>query len=289
VVIVIKKSYRKIFHHKKVINYYKRSKFGYNIVLWGSKHFGFYPSSNNDIHERRAQELMQDLIARKLHINKNQLILDAGCGRGIVSTYLSKKYGCKIVGIEIVPFEVESAKKLAKNLDLESKVEYHLMDYSNTTFRDNHFDAIYTMESFVHSLEAKKTLHEFLRILKPGGRLAMFEYTIADDKKFTHWEKNIMDIVIEGSGMASLKNLRHDSFPKTLKEVGFVSVEEQNITKHVGPSLERLHKLSIIPYFFVNLFGLHKNFINLTAGYELYKITKKGLIRYCIFAAKKPK
>ena len=274
-------------HHKKVIDYFESSKLSYNIVLWGSKHFGFYPGAKKDIHERRAQELMQDLIAKNLLINKNQLILDAGCGQGLVSTYLSKKYGCKIVGITIVPFEVESAKKVAKNLDVESKVEYYLMDYSNTTFRDNHFDAIYTIESFVHSPEAKKTLREFLRILKPGGRLVMFEYTIADDKEFTDWEKKIMDIVIEGSGMASLKNLRYDSFPKTLKEIGFESVEEQNITKYVGPSFERLHKLSIIPYFFVNLFGLQKNFINITAGYELYKIAKRGLIRYCIFTARK--
>lgn len=276
-------------HHKKVIDYFDKSKLGYDIVLWGAKHFGFYPNAKKDISEKIAQELMQDLITKNLRIKKNQLILDAGCGQGVVSTYLVRKCGCKIIGITIVPFEVEKSNKLAKKLRVDAKVEYYLMDYSNTTFKDNQFDAIYTMESFVHSPNTKKTLHEFFRILRPGGRLAMFEYTMADDKKFTDWEEKIMNIIIEGSGMASLKNLRHDSFPKTLKEIGFGSIKEQNITKHVVPSFERIYKLSIVPYFFVKIFGLQKNFINVTAGNMFKKGLEKDLMRYCIFTAKKPR
>lgn len=64
--------------------------------------------------------------------------------------------------------------------------------------------------------------------------------------------------------------------------------KEQNISKYAGPSFERLHKLSVMPYFFVKLFGLQKHFINVTTGYEVYKMAKKDLFRYCIFTARKP-
>jgi hypothetical protein len=117
----------------------------------------------------------------------------------------------------------------------------------------------------------------------------MFEYTIAKDREFTDWERKMMNVVIEGSAMESLKNMRFDSFPKVLEEVGFVSAKEQNITQNIAPSFERLHKLAKFPYIFVKLFHLQKYFINLTAAIELYKISKKGLIRYCIFTAKKPR
>jgi len=276
-------------HHKKVINYFEKSNLGYDIVLWGAKHFGFYPSAKKDISEKRAQELMQDLLAKNLKIKKKQLILDAGCGQGVVSSYLAGKYGCKIIGITIVPFELKKANELSKKLEVDTKVEYHLMDYSNTTFKDNQFDAIYTMESFVHSPSTKKTLREFFRILKPGGKLVMFEYTMANDRKFAEWEKKMLDIVIEGSTMVSLKNMRHDSFSKTLKEVGFESVKEQDISQNTEPSIKRLHKLAKFPYIFVRLFHLQKYFINVTAAIELYKIAKKDLIRYCIFTARKPR
>ncbi len=276
-------------HHKKVIEYFKKSKLGYDVVLWGAKHFGFYPRAKKDISEKKAQELMHDLLAKNLDIKKNQLILDAGCGQGIVSTYLARKYGCKITGITIVPFEIEKADELAKKLRVEDKTEYHLMDYSNTNFQDNQFDAIYTMESFVHTPNIKRTLHEFFRILKPGGRLAMFEYTMADDEAFTESERKIFNMVMEIGAITALKNMRHDSFPETLKGTGFKSVKEQDISRNAGPSFRRLHRLSIIPYFFIKLFGLQRKFINVTTGYEAYKMAKKGLFRYCIFTARKPK
>ncbi len=279
----------KIKHHKKVIDYFEKSKLGYDLVLFGSKHFGFYPNAKKDISEKEAQKLMQDLLAKNLKIRKNQLILDAGCGQGIVSAYLVRKYGCKIIGITIVPFEVEKANKLAKKLGLEEKVEYHLMDYSNTTFEDNQFDAIYTMESFVHTPNINRTLREFFRILKPDGRLVMHEYTMANDREFTDYEKRIRDMMIEVGAVDSLRYMRHNLFPKMLRKAGFISVKEQDISRYTEPSFRRLHRLSIIPYFFVRLFGLQKRFINVTTGYEGYKMAKKGLARYCIFTAKKPK
>lgn len=274
-------------HHERVIDYFEKSKLGYDMLLWGAKHFGFYPDAKKGISEKRAQELMQDSIAKNLRIKKNQLILDAGCGQGIVSAYLARKYGCNITGITLVPFEVRKAKELVRRLGADMKVNYYLMDYSKTKFKDNQFDAIYTMESFVHSPNAKKTLNEFFRILRPGGRLAMFEYTIAEDGEFKDWEKRMLDIVIEKAAMASLRDMRHDSFPKTLKEAGFTHVKEQNISQYCHPSLERLHKLAKLPYVFVKLFSLQKRFVNVTAAVECYEMAKKGLIHYCIFTARK--
>ena len=163
------------------------------------------------------------------------------------------------------------------------------MDYSKTTFEDNQFDAIYTMEAFVHSPNVNKTLREFYRILKPDGKLVMFEYTMADDKKFTNYEKKMMDMMIEGGAVDSLRFIRHDLFPDTLKRNRFVSVKEQDISEHIEPSFRRLYKLSIIPYFFVKFFGLQRRFINVTTGYEMHNIEKKGLLRYCIFTAIKPR
>ena len=276
-------------HHKKVVDYFEKSRLGYDIVLGGTKHFGFYPDTKKYITEKKAQDFMQDLIAKNLNIKKNQLILDAGCGQGVVSTYLVKKYGCKIIGITIVPFEVHKARNLAKTLGLMD-VEYHLMDYSNTRFNDNQFDAIYTMESFVHSPTTIKTIQEFFRILKPGGRLALFEYTKAPDSKFSPQEKESLDLIIEGSAMASLNNMEHNSFSILLKKVGFKLIKEQDISQHFLPSIKKLNKLAKFPYYIlIKPLSLQKNFINVTAAIEFYKMAKRGLVKYHIFTAIKPK
>lgn len=275
-------------HHKKVVSYFKESRLGYDLVLGGVKHFGYYPDGINNIKEKEAQILMQDLLAGELHIKKNQIILDAGCGQGFVSAYLARKYQCRIKGITIVPFEVKKAKKLAERSELSHSVEYSLMDYSNTTFKDNEFDAIYTMESFVHSPDAYSTLKEFLRVLKPDGKLVMFEYTISDDSEFTGYDRKMADMIISRSAMESLKNMRHDSFAELLKSAGFKSVRHKDISEHMLPSLKKLNRLAKIPYFFVNLLRLNESFINVTAAAEIYKLANRGLFKYKIFTARKP-
>jgi SAM-dependent methyltransferase len=161
------------------------------------------------------------------------------------------------------------------------------MDYSATNFPDNYFDAIYTTETLSHSPDIRKTLKEFFRILKPDGKVAFFEYTLAPDEKFSDWERKMLDVVVEGSAMMGLKNFRHDQFTEVIKKAGFENVNEQNITENIRPSFYRLHKLSVWPYKFVKLFGLQKFFINTTAGYEYYKMANKGLFRYCVFTGNK--
>lgn len=163
------------------------------------------------------------------------------------------------------------------------------MDYSATNFSDNYFDKIYIIETLLHSPNIRKTLKEFLRILKPDGKIALFKYTIAPDEKFSPSEKKMLDLVIDGSAMMGLKNFRYDQFTEVIKNAGFENIKEQNIIENIRLSFYRLHKLSIWPYNFVKLFGLQKFFINTTAAYKFYKMANNGLFRYCIFTRNKSK
>ena len=265
-------------HHKKVISYFEDSKLGYNIVLGGVKHFGFYPDKTDNISEKKAQELMQDLLAERLDAKNNHVILDAGCGQGFVSIYLAKKYGCNVKGITIVPFEITESRRLAEKLDVSSTTE----------FEDNKFDSVYAMESFVHSPDPRATLKEFFRILKPGGTLAIFDYTISKDQEFSGSEKKLWDIIVDRTAMGSIKNMRHDSFTKLLEKTGFESITREDISENILPSIKKLNKLAKIPYIFVDFLKLYRHFINVTAAIEVYKLAEKGLFKYNIFTAKKP-
>jgi len=149
-------------HFKNINKYYEKSRIGYDIALWGSKHFGFYPQGK-EITEKEAQILMQDLVAEKLKLSSSDQVLDAGCGQGVVSTFLAKNYGCNVEGITVVPFEVEKANARAIEWNVSEKVNYSLMDYSNTEFPDDYFDCIYTTETLSHSIDIiKKPSMNFL-------------------------------------------------------------------------------------------------------------------------------
>src|SRR3990167_10341261 len=210
-------------NQQKVVKYYTNpeTKLGFDYVLWVSKHFGFYPTGKADITEKESQILHQDLVAKNLDLKETQTVLDAGCGQGVVSAYLAKKFGSKIFGITLVPFEVERAQERAKSLGVQEKTEYQVMDYSATNFPDNYFDAIYTTETLSHSPDIRKTLQEFFRVLKPGGKIALFEYTIAPDKEFPEPQMKMFDMIIEGAALMGLKDFRHGQFTEVLRSAGF--------------------------------------------------------------------
>ena len=276
-------------NQKKVVNYYKNleSRLGYTFLTWDTKHFGYYPSKKSDITEKEAQENMVNLLATKLELSNTDQVLDAGCGRGTTSCYLAEKYKCQVTGIDIVDFELKMAKKRAEKLKLKEKTKFYLKDYSNTQFTNNYFDKVFTLETLVHSPDFKKTLKEFRRILKPNGRLALFEYTISPLKEWRDYDLKMLNVINTGSAMMSLDKMLHKTFKNDIEKVGFKVISDDNITDFMKPSLKRFSKYAKIPYMFIKFFNLQKYFINATAGVEFYKMGLKGLVQYRVFIAEK--
>lgn len=276
-------------YQKDIVGYYENleSKLGYSLLTWDTKHFGYYPSRKRDIPEQQAQELMMDQVGKRLQLKKSDLVLDAGCGRGTTSCYLAKKYSCKIIGIDLVDFELVKARKRAKDLNLENQVSFLLKDYSRTKFPNDYFDKILTLETLVHSPNISKTLGEFFRILKPGSKIVLFEYSHAPERDFSKYEKNIFNEINTETSMSSFKKMYYQTLARILTNTGFKDVTQEDITNFVAPSLERLYTKAKVIYPILKFLKLHKYFINTTAAVEFFKMGQKGLIQYRIFTAKK--
>ncbi len=275
--------------NNQVVKYYQNpeSRLGYTIFTWDTKHFGYYPDRKPNITEKTAQRLMMDLVAEKLEMKAGERVLDAGCGRGTTSCFLAEKYGAEITGIDIVPFELEIAKKKAAKLINSGKIRFMRQDYSHTDFANSMFDKIFTLETLVHSENAAKTLREFHRLLKPEGKLALFEYSVSPPDEFLHEERKLFKLICKGSAMNSLPVMEHDHLARLVTISGFRVISDTDITGNMLPSLERFYKYAYLPYQIIKRLGLREKFVNTTAGVEFYKMGKKGLIRYRIIIAGK--
>jgi sterol 24-C-methyltransferase len=272
---------------QKVVEYYRNleSKLGYEHITWKTKHFGYYPDGVKTISEPEAQQVMMDMVAKKLKLKPGQVVLDAGCGYGTTSCYLAKKYQVKVVGIDINKYEIKQAIERSKTLGVEKQTLFKVMDYAKLTFPKQYFDAIFTLETLSHAPDVDKTLRGFRAKLKPMGKIALFEYTLAPENDFTVGEKKMLDIGIEGTAALGLRDFHHDQFVYNLKKAGFKQIKEENITRYMLPSLARLRRIAFTPYFFVRLLNLQKNFVNTSIAVEWYELVKKDLIRYCVFTA----
>jgi len=276
---------------KETINKYyanKESLWGYTFIMHDSKHFGYYPQDKAGLTEKVAQHNYQELVAKTLAVKPGEYLLDAGCGRGVMACYLAKARDVNVWGIDLVDFEIEKAKNKAHQLGVSDKVNFIVGDYSTTGLKSNSYDAVYTNETLSHSPDLGKAFAEFYRILKPGGRIALFEYVLANDEEFTQQNMDMIDLIIKYSGMAGLKQFRKNAISPILLRHGFVDYTENDITAEMKPSFFRLHKLLKPLYPIVKLFGLQSKLINTTSAVELFPMVEKNLIFYYVYTARKP-
>jgi len=83
-------------------------------AYWGTKHMGGL----------KATEELIELC----HINKGKYILEVGCGVGITACYIAKRYGCRVVGMDISERMIDKSKKRAKREGVEDRVKFTVAD-----------------------------------------------------------------------------------------------------------------------------------------------------------------
>ena len=96
--------------------------------------------------------------------NKQDYVLDAGCGNGKNISYYQTK--CNIIGIDLSKNLVNICKERGYTVDVGN--------ITNTEFKDNTFDyiiSIAVIHHIEHETERIKTIRELVRILKPNGKL----------------------------------------------------------------------------------------------------------------------
>jgi ubiquinone/menaquinone biosynthesis C-methylase UbiE len=213
-------------------------------------------------------------------------VLDAGCGVGDVAISLASRHGLRVIGIDVLDFNVEEARKRAQTRGLAQLVDFRLMSYSDIDLPDNHFDAIYTMETLVHAAHAERVLQEFLRVLKPGGRIVLFEYSRDKDSDMSPRAARIIRRINEVAAMPSFQRFEHGLLEKLVETAGFSITGTEDITEHMLPMVRSFALIGSIPYMIGRLTGRQEKVINSMSGVELYRY--RAHWRYNILTAIKP-
>jgi demethylmenaquinone methyltransferase / 2-methoxy-6-polyprenyl-1,4-benzoquinol methylase len=105
-------------------------------------------------------------------------ILDVATGTGDMAIMLTKQLtGAHVTGVDISNGMLEIGRQKIARLQLEQQIVLHTGDSEALEFPDAHFDAI-TVAFGVRNFEnLERGLREMLRVLKPGGRLIVLEFS----------------------------------------------------------------------------------------------------------------
>ena len=111
------------------------------------------------------------------HIDEGKYVLDVGCGVGVTPCYLAKKYGCRVVGVDISGRMVERSDERAKREGVEDRVEFRVADAQDLPFEDDLFDAVLCESVIAFPTDKQRAVNECVRVTKPGGYVGLNEST----------------------------------------------------------------------------------------------------------------
>jgi SAM-dependent methyltransferase len=134
-------------------------------TMWGEAPFVSIADTIADLHRS---------VADALAARPGERVLDLGCGTGGVAELLAET-GAAVVGIDLAPGLIEIAKARAAERSLD--IDYRVGDCENLDVEDASFDAVGSSVGIMFAPTHEATASELARITKPGGRLALANWT----------------------------------------------------------------------------------------------------------------
>jgi len=184
-----------------------------------------------------------DIIWRKKAISQlkelnPKIILDVATGTADVAIMMADILDAeKITGIDISNGMLDIGRQKINKLNLNSKIELLHGDSEAINFNDNTFDAVTVAFGVRNFQDLEKGLIEIRRVLKPGGKLVVLEFSQPKTPVVKSVYKLYMKTVTPGFGKLFSKNKNayqylDESIQKFPEGKSFLQVMEKTGYQH---------------------------------------------------------
>lgn len=117
--------------------------------------------------------IIADELLKKQEIKKGMKVLDLGCGKGLTSIYLAKKYNVQVYAVDLWISATENYNRF-KDLGLDDLIIPIHADALNLPFAENYFDAVVSVDSYHYFGNNDIYFEKYLKpLLKKDGLVAI--------------------------------------------------------------------------------------------------------------------
>jgi SAM-dependent methyltransferase len=138
----------------------------------------------------RGPDFLFQLVAR-MGLPAGATAIDVGCGEGGQAIALAERFGLNVTGIDPVKRHIDVARAAAEPIGVSSEgvepggvepagvetggVGFRLGSVEELPVSDQSVDLVWCRDVLVHVTDLGRAYREFRRVLKPGGRILVYQ------------------------------------------------------------------------------------------------------------------
>ena len=274
--------------NQSIATYYKHSDFFYNLIHSHGGH-SIHMALSDDGFFKKSDFSQQAKFIGEYITDSSIKILEVGAGKLYNTKYLAKSFPNNQFTAMDLPNRNFLKSRVPKNVSL---MEGDFNDLS--IFPENSFDIVFGVETVCHAKSKKHVLGEIHRVLKPGGKIILFDGYDArpqDEMSDIEWRASRLT-------WAAMRVPFNDIYVGDMRryfdELLFKDVSFTDLSVKIRPTLRKLDRTSCYYYTHPRLMKLLRRFIsedvtmNSIAGW-LMLLTFDGtnIHKYCRIIATK--
>ncbi len=189
---------------------------------------------------------MEATLVDALDLEHHSTVLDVGCGEGAVAEAVAQAGGI-VTGIDLVPDSIDRAVARFRARPPLSAT-FGLGDFHRLPFEDEVFERCYSMETLVHAQDPDAVLRELFRVLRPGGKVVLIEYSSVDPKEVSPGAYRALRKVCELAAMPGWLELTEGRMEESAALAGFRVHRVSDFSRNVMPMVKSFARIAQIPY-----------------------------------------
>lgn len=128
---------------------------------------------------------VRERLYKSADLKEGETVLDVGTGEGIIGFGALDTPDTRVIFSDISEPLVELCREIATATGVADRCDFVVADAANlSAIADSSIDVLTTRSVLIYVAEKQRAFNEFFRVLKPGGRISLFEPVAAVYNQF---------------------------------------------------------------------------------------------------------